>query len=240
MIALAGRFCSVILTSNAAFQRCCTVHRERESQGENTFVVEGQGSEIPSRQQKTNVTSSNKFLRSQIPVLWAPRSEALCSSPLWWVLPGTQHWALQTSGLSELRWANEWMHEWMSAVFDCSCPSSPLNSPSPWAEGRGSQTGVMLHWEQGQEDPWWHPRKELLQRKSYSPNTEQPTEVAPPVALRKCRTSEAPVYKEEKQEIHNEIPGSCSGERWRKGVTSLPLRKKRGTVGMQAKAQRES
>lgn len=68
---------AVIPVSNADYQRCCTVNRERESQGD-SYVVEEQSTDIPPRQQRRNVTSRSKFLKSQIFLPRAPKLEVIC------------------------------------------------------------------------------------------------------------------------------------------------------------------
>lgn len=83
-------------------------------------------------------------------------------------------------------------------------------------------------------------QKELSCHKSYSLDAGQPTKLAPLVLFRKSRTNLAPTDKGKKWEMYNAIMVRFSGERWRKWVTSQPLREKRGTVGMKVKAKRLS
>lgn len=83
-------------------------------------------------------------------------------------------------------------------------------------------------------------QKELSYHRSYGLDAGQPIELAPLVLFRKSRTNSAPTDKGKKWETYDAIMVSFSGERWRKWVTSQPLRKKRGTVGMKVKAKRLS
>lgn len=71
----AGYHLAVTPISSADFQRLA-LSTEKERQGD-THVVEGQSTEIVLRQQRTNVTSSNKFLQSQPLPLRARKSKAI-------------------------------------------------------------------------------------------------------------------------------------------------------------------